>query len=687
MKKILLSAFGIFLGSSLIAQNIQETPFEPIENKIGNISETQLEVTPQRINSRSSNDAAAAGDVIWSEDFAGGFPADWTLSGANVAECAWKYSTQGSIGYFNGGNYPAAAPALNSTTAANGFLICDNDSANHTLYGQPAGSTYQELETYFTTSVIDLTGHSLVRLEFEHYFRFYGNDIDLLVSVSTDGSNWTDFTAQEDFTSNDASDDPMRFSMDVSSIIGGSATAYVKIGWSSLAYFWMIDDIKIVSVPNNDLAIGDSYFRTAVDTGAMHYYTAIPESQIENEVLQFSAKVANVGAVTQPNTILTNNITTPTGTVTTNSAVADVAAGTVDSLMIADEFTFDDGVGTYSFALSTSSDSVDSYIGDNAADTIRINVTDSTYARDRDAVGNYSYGPGSTFEMGPLFDIYDTVKATSVSIALGDNSAVGDAISIYIYDDTFTPISAREFITLTADDISGLATFAIPEVLLTPGQYVVTYKTYTDAVYFRRSPFDADAMTVFVDVSSGGTWYYTSAVPVIRLNVSTDLWVCDLAANAVQTGDNMALATAINGTAPYSYLWSNGDVTESVSGLTSGQVPGYEHTVTITDDSSCVAKATVSIVTGIIEAGIEGDISLYPNPNNGEFQLNLDNVDAGIYNVSVKNIVGQNVYQNVINVTGSYNANVKLANMQNGIYFMEILNNNGDTSVIRFVVK
>jgi hypothetical protein len=111
------------------------------------------------------------------------------------------------------------------------------------------------------------------------------------------------------------------------------------------------------------------------------------------------------------------------------------------------------------------------------------------------------------------------------------------------------------------------------------------------------------------------------------------------------------------------------------------------HTVSITDDSACTASSIVEIISGVVEAGIEGDITLFPNPNNGEFQLNLDNVENGVYNVSVKNIIGQNIYQNVISVTGSYNANVKLANMQNGIYFMEISNENGDASVIRFVVK
>ncbi|NEQ49464.1 MAG: hypothetical protein F6K11_04920, partial [Leptolyngbya sp. SIO3F4] len=41
-------------------------------------------------------------DTIWYEDFGNGFPAGWTLSGANSGDCPWVYSTDGSWGFWNG---------------------------------------------------------------------------------------------------------------------------------------------------------------------------------------------------------------------------------------------------------------------------------------------------------------------------------------------------------------------------------------------------------------------------------------------------------------------------------------------------------------------------------------------------------------------------------------------------------
>ena len=54
-------------------------------------------------------------------------------------------------------NGTSAAAGISSTTAFNGFLISDTDSANHHSYGQPSGTTYEYIDSYFTTSAIDLS--------------------------------------------------------------------------------------------------------------------------------------------------------------------------------------------------------------------------------------------------------------------------------------------------------------------------------------------------------------------------------------------------------------------------------------------------------------------------------------------------------------------------------------------------
>jgi hypothetical protein len=200
---------------------------------------------------------------------------------------------------------------------------------------------------------------------------------------------------------------------------------------------------------------------------------------------------------------------------------------------------------------------------------------------------------------------------------------------------------------------------------------------------FRRSSFSSDPLTCFVDVDGSGTFGWTTAMPVVRLNVSTNLHVCDLEATAFQTANNAAMATYTGGIGNVSFLWSNGATTAAISGVASEM----DYTVTVTDDTACTSSANVRVITGLIETGIEGSVSVYPNPNNGDFQLNLENVFAGTYTIAVRNILGQTVYQNVVNVNGNYNGLISISNLESGIYFIDLSNTNGEKSIIKFIVE
>ncbi|MBI2270987.1 MAG: SBBP repeat-containing protein, partial [Bacteroidetes bacterium] len=64
--------------------------------------------------------------------------------------------------------------------------------------------------------------------------------------------------------------------------------------------------------------------------------------------------------------------------------------------------------------------------------------------------------------------------------------------------------------------------------------------------------------------------------------------------NPTCTTSGMASITANGGTAPYSYLWSTGNSTQTVTGLSAGQF-----TVTVTDKNSCTAIATIVIISPV----------------------------------------------------------------------------------------
>ena len=215
MKKLL---FSISIIYSIFAFSEEEkNNFSPDDKAIENSSSIIVQ------NNYNNSQQNSTQTVIWSEDFSSGFPSGWSSSSTNtvggIATAPWVWSNDGSWGYWNSnqGNSPAAG--ISSTTASNGFLISDPDSANHTAYGQPSGTTYQYINSQFTTSAINTIGYPAVTLEFEQLFRF-NNNLNLVVSVSNDSISWTDYFVQGSITNNTQSANPETVSLNISSVAG-----------------------------------------------------------------------------------------------------------------------------------------------------------------------------------------------------------------------------------------------------------------------------------------------------------------------------------------------------------------------------------------------------------------------------------------------------------------------------------
>lgn len=75
------------------------------------------------------------------------------------------------------------------------------------------------------------------------------------------------------------------------------------------------------------------------------------------------------------------------------------------------------------------------------------------------------------------------------------------------------------------------------------------------------------------------------------------------------------------------YQWSTSAVADSIGEL----LPG-DYTVTVTDQFGCTAElsGTVDLSTGIGAVGEPGAMSVFPNPNNGRFRLQLGEVKGPV---------------------------------------------------------
>ncbi len=107
--------------------------------------------------------------------------------------------------------------------------------------------------------------------------------------------------------------------------------------------------------------------------------------------------------------------------------------------------------------------------------------------------------------------------------------------------------------------------------------------------------------------------------------------------------------TAQGGVAPYTYLWNTNDASEDLASLGAGW---YE--VLIMDANGCQSVDSFQ-VQNLINAGTPGigdiELSLYPNPNNGSFQVSLPADEA--FQTRIIDAQGRVVYDETLSGTPS----------------------------------
>jgi hypothetical protein len=83
-------------------------------------------------------------------------------------------------------------------------------------------------------------------------------------------------------------------------------------------------------------------------------------------------------------------------------------------------------------------------------------------------------------------------------------------------------------------------------------------------------------------------------------------------------------------------------------------------------------EVTVDNTVGLPDGGTQAaGLSIFPNPGNGTYQLTFKNMNGNI-NLKIFNVIGGIVYENNLQLTGSYNQTLNLENLSDGIYFIKI---------------
>ena len=247
-------------------------------------------------------------------------------------------------------------------------------------------------------------------------------------------------------------------------------------------------------------------------------------------------------------------------------------------------------------------------------------VNDHVYGRDWDQVAG-SRGVARDcggMVVGTTLDIYDNETVYALQVHIDDESAVGTALYVALYENSTDPAADPIFMTqsddyiLTANDIDnwisvpfdgGWDVFAETSYLAAVGGYA----SPTDTFKVNLSGNSQGATCWIQDngcsIGSGafGDWYWLSDIPMIRMSFE---------------------------------------------------------------------QPTPSSVENVISR----EFNVYPNPNNGIFTVELNNIKADDYKILVTNVLGQEVYVSTEKTSTLISEKIDLSDLSKGVYMLEVSN-------------
>jgi len=557
MKQIYFLISAMFIGAIANAQ--VKMPVQAAKD---------VQASSVYLNTESPVQAARA--VFWSHDCNVDACSDWSFdNGALEVGAPWtdidinfECTTDGPAGPYNqwagGSGDGSAASSMNSTTSSNGTIIVDSD-----LFGQDANydATWVENCWFQTVAPIDCSEHPYVSISLETRYRCWDNggsddSEKCLIEVSRDGINWpaienwdeasgtviygTDTVPSRKevfpgYGTSDSSDNPSLLEFDITEAAGGQAEVYVRFRWSGTwGYSWEVDDIKVYDTPANDTRIDNYLSYTDFERTGYYEYGAWPLTQIPAD-LAAAAKVYNVGFEDQTNVTLD---VTAAG-VTTYSNPISLSYASADTLSVAYLPT---ALGPVTLDYLLTADAADENPENNMASQ-SFEVTDLSWGRDDGTPTNAAPSDGTDDYIAvSLFDIVDDVVIYAIDVAIMDGAEAGTSIISHLFDvfDDASFVEQYGGILQSTDEFDIIAgntnevgvpvttwytmVFDEPYMAAAGDWLGAGFEHYGGSnVQYGESKYTQDNTAyIYGPFGSGSAydWYYTTEVPMVRLNLN-----------------------------------------------------------------------------------------------------------------------------------------------------------------------
>lgn len=659
MRRILLLAVSVLISMPFFAQTDQAGKINLKPSKENVVRHSTY------AKAKAPTEDGEPITVIWGEDFSAGIPAMWsntgTINGTDTA--LWEYrgpNTTPDTSVGSRGSCSSFAP-LESATKSNGFVIFDSnwyDDPGATCGGAPgSGLVPVPHESYLVTDTIDCSAYPNVLLEWYQAVRHFSAIPSLKVWVDGMDSFTTVYDARNFYNPNEGSPFDDFVSLDISSLAGGSGKVVLMFSWQPSHritafdgyYYWMVDDIRLIAKPKNDLVLSD-YAISSVDfNGPVTVsYGQIPAEQ--SPAAYALAGLLNQGINAQSNVGSKFYVYDNNGSFSNLSQLVTMKADTfiITNNMI--DLSTASWNTEYRYALAAVSDSASDYDPSGvrpSVDSVNPNntlmITDTVYAVDngyasREIGSNYADGFGAARDgarFANVMHIKNADTVTAVRIYLGPSTIPGGDVFVEIKDTTPTfatafdanlggdwtnvVLKSEPYRITDADTARGYAEIPIPEVLtggavqdrvLMPNMYYVSVSMFSND--------GANVITMLDDrVSEQG------AFATIYYYYPDGQWYTD--------GDAVWIRTIF------------GKMKKS---------------------------------TGIEDLNV-GRVNIHPNPASSQIQLSVEGKVASNYQVVITNISGQIIRVMNYSNTNTILENIDVSDLAAGIYSVQVKNELG----------
>lgn len=388
---------------------------------------------------------------------------------------------------------------------------------------------------------------------------------------------------------------------------------------------------------------------------------------------------------TSSNNTATHVLTNAAGcdsTVTLDLTINYSNTGT-DMITACDSYTWIDGV-TYTSSNSTATYVMTNIEGCDSTVTLDLTINYSSTGMDViTACDSYTWTDGNTYTSSGTYTQTLTNAVGCDSIVTLDltinNSNTGTYVistcSSYTWIDGNTYTSSNNTATYVLTNVAGCDSVVTLDL-------TINYPTsFTDVITACDSYTWIDGNTYTASNNSATTTLTSVAGcdSVVTL---------DLTINTVNTSTTTNLETITADESGATYQWIDcdngntaitGETNQSFTATTNGNYAVIVDNGLCTDTSACVSIQSTGIDAVITQ---QNEILIYPNPNNGSFNISFGNIVSGV--IEILTLDGKQVHYQVFKQTD--HLNLVVSHLETGVYILVAETSGGSKSINRVII-